>query len=70
MIDRLIDRPSPMPWVFVVTNGSNKRSMRLVSIPMPQSVTTISAVPEPLDAAAMVSFLSAGSFPHASHHKR
>jgi hypothetical protein len=36
MIDRQIDNPKPIPWDFVVKNGSKMRSMFFGSIPIPE----------------------------------
>jgi hypothetical protein len=39
---RQIDSPIPIPWDFVVKNGSKMRSMCIGSIPVPESSIVIS----------------------------
>src|ERR1700688_1033720 len=42
IIERLSDRPMPVPWGFVVKNGSKTLSARSEGNPMPASLTEIS----------------------------
>ena len=42
IIERLSDRPMPVPWGFVVKNGSKTLSARSGGNPMPVSLTEIS----------------------------
>jgi hypothetical protein len=44
-MERQIERPSPVPDDFVVTNGWNNRSFTLSEIPLPRSVTESCATP-------------------------
>src|SRR5271169_3647264 len=46
MIDRQIDSPIPMPWLFVVKSGSKIRSTSFGSTPVPESSTDNRTSPE------------------------
>jgi len=50
-MERQIERPSPSPFFFDVTNGSNTDSIESAGMPVPRSWTAIRTTPSCADVA-------------------